>query len=304
MSKRPTTLVKGDPIQPELSSAYYLGSKYLREPRGDFSDSRLSAKLGSIGVDTLLLLPPDISGVSVDAFSEEPSIRITEIPELSRGRRNSRAKVQFGQLHIADPTTGSIAELVAAKYINRHDATREMNAARAVNNRFGENLAFQPVGFVKSKNGKTGYLSRYEHGVTSLDNILWNPNATESQRFNAMGFAGIWLANLHNHGFIHGDAQAKNMAYDPTFQPRYIDLEGARDMSHGRLDTETKRLLDIADLFNPVFMPATTPEEDAIFVDAYLDHQTKAPGRKKLTGEDIIDTIASVNEQSGRTGSK
>lgn len=290
----PTTRVEGTPIHQGLDTVSYLGPRYLREPTGDFSDTRLSAKLGSLTSNALVLLPEDVSHISLDTLPDLPNIRLTEIPELGRGRQNSRTGVKFGQLHISNNTAAPIAELVAAKFIHRLTAPRELNAARALNHRFGQDLAFRPLGFVRHPDGRTGYLSRYEHDVTTLDNVLWNETASETQRCEAMGFAGLWLASLHNHGLIHGDAQAKNIAYDSSRQPRFVDLEGMHDISHGALDTQTTRLLDIANLFDPTYMLSTSPDEEITFVDSYLEHQD--PQRIQLEGEDIVDTIRSTQE--------
>lgn len=297
----PSTLVTGRPILPEgVKNVSYLGPRYLRERGGDFTDTTLSAKLAATGLNALLLLPEEISGISVENIGEEKRVALNEIEQLGTGREKSRTEVRFGQLHISDNRDASTAELVAAKFIHRLTAPRELHASRAINNRFGDQVTFQPIGFVKRADNRVGYLTRYEHSVTTLDNILWNPSSTEEQRLRAMAFAGMWLASLHNHGIVHGDAQAKNIAYDASQKPRYTDLEGATNLAHGTLDTRTKRLLDIHDLFNPTYMIATTPEEEVIFTDSYLDHQDKKPD--KLTGEEInrhvIDTVASAQEQS------
>ncbi len=291
---KPTTRVEGNLLQ-ELSFAMYLGPRYTRDRSGDFTDSTLSAKLGATALDTLLLLPQDVSGISLENPDAEMEIMLTEITELAMGRKNSRTKVKFGQLHISDETTHPIAELVAVKYTDRGLAARQMQAARAVNKRFGEDVALTPLGFTKSENGNTGYLTRYEHSITTLDNVLWNPSSTEEQRYQAMAFAGLWQSTLHNLGIIHGDSQAKNIAYDSTRSPRYVDLEGAEDIGYRGLDTTTKRLLDIGDLFDKRSMiTPTTAEEESIYVDTYLDHQDNTTS--KLNGNDIIDTIRSVQE--------
>lgn len=290
-----TTRIEGQPIQAGISYVEYLKSRYLRERQGDFTDTTLSAKIGATASDTLLLLPASISHMVVQSDTGNKQVSLTDIRELGVGREKNRSGVKFGQLHISDDDHAPISELVAVKYTHRLTAPRELHAANTINRRFGDQVTFAPVGFIKSPTGSSGYITKYDHKVTSLDNILWNPTATEQQREHAMGFAGLWMASLHNHDIIHGDAQAKNIAYDASRMPRYVDLEGASDMHYGTLDTTTKRLLDIRDLFNPTYMPETTPDEEAIFVDSYLSHQNKRPD--KLSGEDIIDTVRSAQEQ-------
>ena len=208
---------------------------------------------------------------------------------------NNRSGVKFGQLHITGDDNVPTSELVAAKYIHKLTAPREFHAARAINSRFGDDVAFTPIGFVRSSSDKVGYLSRFEQSVTTLDNILWDESSTPNQREWAMGFAGLWLASLHNHGILHGDAQAKNIAYDSASRLRYVDLEGAKEFGVGKLDPQTERLLDIADLFNPKYMPDSTPDEIAILASAYTDHQDK--GKYEVSDADIFDTISSVREE-------
>lgn len=296
---KPSTLVEGSQIHPEIRAVRYLNNlRYLRERHGDFSDTRLSAKLGATASDTLLLLPREISRVAVDITDEEPEISLIDIPQLAEGRKNSRAKVKFGQLHFANQSAGTMAELVAAKFVHRLTAPRELHAALAINQRFGAEVAFSPIGFIKSPSGKVGYLSRYEHSVQTLDNILWNDTATASQREDAMGFAGLWLASIHNHGILHGDPQAKNIAYDSTKLPRYPDLEGASEIGYGGLDPQTQKLIDMQKLFNPTFMPPTSADEEMAFVEAYTDQQNKS--RYRLDEMDIMDSIAIAQKPLNR----
>ncbi len=297
--KHPITRVEGPPIQ-DIDGVSFLGARYLRERNGDFSDTTLSAKLGSVAANHLLLLPPSISAVDIDTASIS-SIALTAVPNLDSGRRNHSNMVAFGQLHIDSSEHPSAIELVATKYLHRLRVPSEMHASLAINNRFGEQLAFTPIGFVKGDDTSVGYgyLTRYEHSVTTLDNILWHPEPQE-RRLNAMSRAGLWMSALHNHGIIHGDAQAKNIAFDSSNKPRYIDLETATDINHGFFDKETKRLLDIADLYNPKYMPKTSQEEDEAFIDSYLEHQSDTYGA--LAGEDIADTIESVKERTRKRG--
>ncbi len=290
----PSTRIDGAPIQSGLETMSYLGPRYLRERGGDFTDSRLASKLGAISTSHLLLLPEHISGISLEA-ADQPNMRphdidLTVIPKLEAGRQNSRHEVQFGQLHIAGDSTHPIAELVATKYLNRVAAPRELHASLEVNRRFGDNMSFQPIGFVRQPNtDKIGYLTRYEHGVLTLDNILWNMESGTQLREEALGFAGLWLASLHNHKIIHGDAQAKNIAYDSSQKLRYIDLEGAQVYDADDPMSRIQRLTDVSDVFNTTYMPPTTPAENEAFIEAYLEQQTRNP--HFVDGTDIKEVI-------------
>lgn len=284
--------IPGKPIQIIDSASYLNGAKYLRNIESDFTDSRLALKLGSLAQNELLLLPTDVSDISADLNNAR--ITTSLLPGMEIGRQNSRSEVKFGQLTITGATQKPLTEQVAAKYTHVVPAVREFFAGRAVDRRFGHKMTYTPLGFA-SNQGKIGALSRYEHNVVSLDNILWSLNATPEQRLGAMAHAGVWLAELHNHGIIHGDAQAKNIAYSSDGEPRYIDLEGAADIHHGSLDNETRRLLDIGNLFDPQTSPTDAePDEISTFIDYYSKTQSGAYG--KLDGLDIMDTIDSMQE--------
>lgn len=291
-------IIEGAPIQDISGLSRLREKRYIRDIGGDFRDSRLTSKLSHLAVGELALLPPNVSGVNIDVPAAEPypQVKLTKIPGLEKGRENSRSQVQFGQLYIDSPHDKSITEQVAVKYIHPITAPREFFASRAVDQRFGAPVTYTPMGFTKLDDGRIGYVSRYRHDILSLDNILWNPSATTEQRIGAMAFAGLWLAQLHNLDIIHGDAQAKNIARDSLGNPHYIDLEGASDVTYGKLDSVTQRLLDVSNLFDPqtMHLPAS-PEEIATFVDAYSDTQT---GYNKVDGMDIIDTIDSMQEQN------
>ena len=244
------------------------------------------------------MLPEHISGINIEGTNDAENsftIYLTEMQELSAGRKNSRHDVQFGQLHISGEHIIPITELVAAKYLHRVAAPRELHSALEVNRRFGQNVAFTPIGFIREQEkNKIGYLSRYEHGVVTLDNVLWEKSASPTLREDAMGFAGLWLASLHNHGIIHGDAQAKNIARDSSQSLRYPDLEGAKTFDFTDPMSRIQRLSDVSDVFNRVYMPRTSREENDAFIEGYLEHQS--PNVTYIDEQDIHDVIKQANE--------
>lgn len=298
----PATRVEGPPIQPGLDMISYLHEKYLRERSGDFRDSRLASKLSSISLRELLLLPEEVSGVSLEGTQDQQTehyVHLSEIRELAAGRQNSRNNVQFGQLHITGNQTHPIAELVAVKYLDKALASRELAASIGVNSRLGYAASFQPVGFMKNPSTqKIGYLTKYEHGVQTLDNVLWDEDAPDTLREEAMGFAGLWLATLHNHSVIHGDAQAKNIAYDSSQNLRYIDLEGARTFDPDDSGSRIVRLTDVSDVFNRVYMPKTNASENDTFVESYLDSQLVPPGYPHYIDEDDLRAVIAQADQA------
>lgn len=282
--------VDGEPIQEVGSLSVLDGKKYVRNREGDFTDSRLKSKLASGAMNHLFLLPPEVSGIAEPTGGVD--IHLTEIPGLELGRKNRRSVVKFGQLYIDDGSSTPITELVAVKYVHPIPAIRETYASMAVNRRFGRRLTYDPLGFIKHPDGKVGYVTRYEHAVETLDNILWNPQSTPQQRDQAMARAGLWMAQLHNHGIRHGDAQAKNIALDSTQSPRYMDLEGAEVMRYGALE----RQLDISDLFDPESMKRDVSGDEIMhFTDAYF--QAQETTQPTVEVEDIVDTIAEIQKK-------
>lgn len=287
-------VMHGRHIQPVEEVSTLRGDKYLRTRSGDFTDSRLMAKLGSLAENHLVLLPPEVS--SIDLKGNKHRIKLKEKKGLEKGRQNSVHNVQFGQLVIESDAGHPITEQVAVKYMHPTRTVREFGASRELNNRFGKNLSFTPLGFIKDDEGKIGYISRYEHNVISLDNILWNPYATQEKRLGALAFAGAWMATLHDKDLLHHDAQAKNIAFSSMYNPRYPDLETMTDMNHGSLDSVTKRLLDVSYLFNRETNPYQSDlDEITTFVHAY----GRVQGQKDPLDEiDMIDVIEDAQTKS------
>ena len=199
---------------------------------------------------------------------------------------------------MAQLEAGTTTELVAVKYIHPITASREFLAAKAVNERFGEHKVYTPLGFIRAENTaggaqRVGVLSRYEHNVNTLDNYLWNPNTPAETRRAMYQVAGRAMAELHNHGFIHGDAQAKNFALDSRGTIRHLDTETYTDIRYSH-DTTIDRLSDVNNMFDreTLTLAPSLADIDA-FVDGYL--QTQAAGSSthdNLDQLDIEDTIA------------
>ena len=298
----PNLIIDGDPIQP-VGAVDYLKNKYI--PNSEtaaehgFRNERLIRKLGSLTTGDLVLLPPEISGIQ--ATIDDQHIRshsLNRVPGLERGRQHSRAEVAFGQLHMAQPEAGTITELVAVKYVHPITASREFLAAKAVNERFGEHKVYTPLGFIRAENTaggaqRVGVLSRYEHNVNTLENYLWNPNTPAETRRAMYQVAGRAMAELHNHGFIHGDAQAKNFALDSHGTIRYLDTETYTDIRYSH-DATIDRLGDVSNMFNrkTLTLAPSLADIDA-FVNGYLQTQAAGPStHDNLDQLDIEDTIA------------
>lgn len=295
----PNLIIDGDPIQPVgavdyLDTTYIPHSEIAAEHR--FQHQALVDKLGSLATGDLVLLPPEISGIQ--ATVDDQHIRshsLNHVPGLERGRQHSRAEVAFGQLHLAQPEASTITELVAVKYVHPITASREFLAAKAVNERFGEHKTYTPLGFIRAEDTprgaqRVGVLTRYEHNVNTLDNYLWNPNTPAETRRAMYQVAGRAMAELHNHGFIHGDAQAKNFALDSRGAIRHLDTETYTDIRYSH-DATIGRLGDVSNMFDPQTLTIAPDIEDiGLFVDSYMDTQTGTYG--KLEDFDIQDVIS------------
>lgn len=105
--------------------------------------------------------------------------------------------------------------------------------------------------------------------------------------------AGRAMAELHNHGFIHGDAQAKNFALDSRGAIRHLDTETYTDIRYSH-DATIDRLSDVNNMFDreTLTLAPSLADIDA-FVDGYLQTQAAGPStHDNLDQLDIEDTIA------------
>ncbi len=161
----PTLIIDGDPIQ-QINTVDYLKKKYIptseTAAKRDFRNERLIRKLGSLTTGDLLLLSPELSGVTTTVNNQNlHDCSLNRVPGLERGRQHSRTKVAFGQLHMAQLEAGTTTELVAVKYIHPITASREFLAAKAVNERFGEHKVYTPLGFIRAENTARGGAARW-----------------------------------------------------------------------------------------------------------------------------------------------
>lgn len=84
-----------------------------------------------------------------------------------------------------------------------------------------------PLGICRFEDGAAGLITAYEPDILSYDNLFWTDNGavqTPERIRKALGHCGTALGRLHAQGFVHGDAQIKNMAAD-NHGVRYVDLE-------------------------------------------------------------------------------
>ena len=159
-----------------------------------------------------------------------------EQEDFSYGRDNSRRHIRFGQMLINSGPRSALfdePEFVAIKPFNdRSELYTEWAAAAYLNDRYSRQMAFINLGVHNDKNGIESIISNYEHGVVSLDRSFnadeLSPAAARRpeilRKHALLGMEGLGL--YHGVRMTHGDAQAKNLAYD-SLGPRAIDLESA-----------------------------------------------------------------------------
>lgn len=270
--------ISGEPIQ-DIDWVSSLKPKYMRERTGDFSDSRLANKLGSLSVKIFVAVPEVLDGID---HKEIETVDIVCMPELGKGRHESRTGVAFGQLVIERTHNHlkPISELVAAKYTNPNLAAREFAANRVFAKRLGEKSVYVPLGFMKDTNRPSSYntalVTRYQHEATTLDSVFWNENASSEERLAHAALAGVWLGRLHDASLAHGDAQAKNIAFGSDNEPHYPDLETASDLVGLGRSLPSVQLSDIDDFLKFQEKPIND-EEFAMFAEGYLSENGRMP---------------------------
>lgn len=197
-----------------------------------------SVKLGQFALDERFL--PDISALAITA-------QFNELEEHGKTREASGREVSFGQLLLTSDDDGEHSVAVAFKPFFESEA-RTAAHEYAVSSYFAsgkvpEITSYTPLGIYRSKNGSLNFISDYRHSVRSLDTIFWNPELISDHLIisKALGRAALSLATLHNRHWTHGDAQAKNFAWDimtPENESFIIDVETTEPFpsKDGKLD--------------------------------------------------------------------
>lgn len=181
---------------------------------------------------------PDMQG------SDNVRAEIVPLDELAQGRKESAHVVTFGQLLLRSDSDYEKNILVAVKPFDQPgDAVHEASAIRLVNRRIPrqlgslqKNSGLNTLGLCRFEDGTAGLVTEYDPAISTYDNLFWNENEsvqTELRVAKALGHCGLSLGRLHGAGFIHEDAQVKNMAAD-NYGNRYVDLEDMRYAPRGK----------------------------------------------------------------------
>jgi hypothetical protein len=197
-----------------------------------------------------LLLSSEFSGLPAEGATAHVNLH----DKKRFAREASRNEVRFGQLVINDPDARERVEYVALKPLDTPGrAAREFGAMSVVNGLAQQgkmSASLRPLGFYRSPDdGRVSVMTKYEHGILTLDNLFWDPEYTPTERQvrAALGHCALSLGELHANGIAHTDAQVKNIAADNS-GVRYVDLEGAQElaMASGHVDPyAARRLMEI-----------------------------------------------------------
>lgn len=184
-------------------------------------------------------LVPDALGREVIEDSVCTAL-FNELPELARTRQNSAHEVKFGQLVVKSMFGEERSEFVAAKQFEMPaDIATEFSLSRYFSAPDERPFStFKPVGIARDSKGRFEMLTKYEHGVRSLDNVFLNPEFEDEAILimRMVGKCAFLLGSIHSEGYTHGDAQAKNMFVSNNHERVFVaDLESMRPfpMSHG-----------------------------------------------------------------------
>ncbi len=246
--------------------------------------------------------------------------QFVDIPEhgLTREESGREVGLSFGQLILNSDDDGQHSIYATLKpFDSDQDAAHEYAAAGyiASGNIRGVNT-FPPLGFYRFPDtDKIALITYYNHPVRSLDTILWNPDIMGGldQPGNmliaakAMGRAAVTLVRLHNNNMGHGDAQAKNMAWNVFNGPDVsfvIDLETASQFSPDPEEGKQTAKGDLAQFIGSTYRVADpdTVNESLIghFTLPYssgrgLDSPTKLSFEEI---QEIVDTESTQQQQN------
>jgi hypothetical protein len=212
-------------------------------------------------------------GITEGALQAE----LIRVPALGKTRQESKHGVLFGQLLLRGPADSEHSVLVAVKPM---DTDEEAAHEYAVSSYMADgNIAncstFHPLGITRTRKGTPAIITQYEHSVRTMDGVFWSDLIHETLIVDkALGHAAMAMARLHAAGWVHGDAEVKNMAWD-VFKPHdssfFVDLEAARPVEGlGTEDQRTKKLQDLEVFIGTVYrlreqedfpMPEELPEQ-------------------------------------------
>lgn len=154
------------------------------------------------------------------------------------GREDSMHDVSFADMTIkSENTTLSRLPVALKPYPEPFSilAGRDYmtNVRLNESNNQSRQITFSYVGFMRNSEGILHTVTRFEEGVTSCDNLIFNPEKTSEEIYLALTTAAESLLFLHGEaGMTHGDFLPRNTAYDPSLQFRIIDTTTAKESTN------------------------------------------------------------------------
>jgi len=188
--------------------------------------------------NTFFLKPEFMRDLGLDHYALR-SARFTDRPDWRVGREDSTQQVFFGELELTtdiglDGKSRTIPIAIKPYILAKKAAIHEFVALDLINEH--KNMeSFHPIGFWAQDSSNIFLLTRFENEVKTLDNINWMLNGTDMlnehfEPFAALRACAKILAFMHSQGFVHRDAQIKNMGID-SHGIRIVDLTQLRRIS-------------------------------------------------------------------------
>lgn len=205
-------------------SEFHAGGVNFINPDETKKGRGLTDRLKNLPEGDVLLLSPNSQ-----ASEMADTISMARREDYAEGRQDSVNQVWFADSYLYGKGGELLSQPVAVKPGIENEewlSAREFRASVDLN-REGV-VTFQPIGFMKQHN-TINLLTKFEQGVTSFDNILWNLDhpPTEQEIKWGLSCAAANLIVLHDDKYVHRDFQVKNTAYGPDLDSRVIDLTTA-----------------------------------------------------------------------------
>lgn len=209
----------------------------IRAPQDELYTVETLEAIRDLERGTYALLPDAFGADTLNTVEMGCTALFNEVGDLGKTRDDSRHMVEFGQLLLLSVFGEERSELVAIKPF---DLPREAATEYSLTHHFShtENQrifrTFEPKGFARMEDGTFGMITKYEHGVRSLDNVFLNPEFDDNSPVieRAIGKCAYLLAAMHSEGYTHGDAQVKNMFVSNFDRVFIADLESTRPFPH------------------------------------------------------------------------
>lgn len=236
----------------------------LTNPYSGEPPIQLLAEVGDIAPREFRLDRQFTPGISDLALQAE----LVRVAEHGKTREESRHNVLFGQLLLKGEDEGEHSLHVAVKpFDNEEEAAYEYAVSSYIADGGIPNCeTYRPLGMMRTPKGSPAIITHYRHSVRSMDGIFWTDLIHEPLIVDkALGRAAMAMAHLHTAGWVHGDPEAKNMAWDvlkPHDRSFLIDLEDAKAVDH--LDTDeqdARKLKDLRMFIGSVFRLKEEDEE-------------------------------------------